>query len=192
MAATNGTAFSRLWNEDTSAYGGDDSAADMALCNHLAFWTGNDPARMDMLFRQSGLYREKWERQDYRNSTITKAIESVAETYSRRNGTTRSEEKMEQMVTRDIVQPSHNELIENVANEGFLKSYVDYATKQTDTPKLFHLFTGLAIVGASLGNKVFVRAWGKNIYSNLWIVTVAPSGFYRKSTAINLGTGNFA
>ena len=81
MTATNGAAFTSLWQGDTSAHGGDDSAADMALCNHLAFWTGNDPARIDTLFRQSGLYREKWERADYRALTIERAIENTSETY---------------------------------------------------------------------------------------------------------------
>lgn len=80
-AAQNGTKFSALWDGDTSLYGGDDSSADQALCNLLAFWTGCDAARMDRLFRQSGLYREKWERQDYRERTINKAIESCPEGY---------------------------------------------------------------------------------------------------------------
>lgn len=82
ISAANGAAFTALWQGDTSAHNGDDSAADMALCNHLAFWTGNDPARIDSLFRQSSLYREKWERQDYRERTIQRAIENTKETYS--------------------------------------------------------------------------------------------------------------
>jgi hypothetical protein len=74
--------FDRLWAGDTSEHGGDDSAADLALCGILAFWTGRNEARMDQLFRQSGLMRDKWERQDYRDGTITKACESTVETYS--------------------------------------------------------------------------------------------------------------
>jgi hypothetical protein len=57
------------------------SAADMALCNHLAFWTGKDPVRMDQMFRRSGLYREKWDREDYRKWTIDKAIASTSGVY---------------------------------------------------------------------------------------------------------------
>ena len=33
----------------------------MALCALLAFWTGKDTARMDRLFRRSGLMRPKWD-----------------------------------------------------------------------------------------------------------------------------------
>ncbi|MFR4804189.1 MAG: hypothetical protein ACLT98_13270 [Eggerthellaceae bacterium] len=41
--------------------GGDRSAADMALCSHLAFWCGRDAGRMDRIFRRSGLMRDKWD-----------------------------------------------------------------------------------------------------------------------------------
>jgi hypothetical protein len=44
----------------------------------LAFWTGPDPRRIDRLFRQSGLYRDKWERADYRETTIGLALSGLA------------------------------------------------------------------------------------------------------------------
>ena len=56
-----GDKFLRLWNGDTSGYPSH-SEADMALCSILAFWTGGDRARVDSLFRQSGLMRAKWDR----------------------------------------------------------------------------------------------------------------------------------
>lgn len=80
-AARNGATFSRLWDGDTSGHGSH-SEADLALCNHLAFWTGRDADRMDRLFRQSGLMRDKWEREDYRTWTIAKAIEGCTDTYT--------------------------------------------------------------------------------------------------------------
>lgn len=49
-----------LWRGDTSEHGGDHSAADLALCAHLGWLTGNDRARIDGLFRRSGLMRDKW------------------------------------------------------------------------------------------------------------------------------------
>jgi hypothetical protein len=80
LAASNGRRFSRLWNGDTEAYGSH-SEADLALCGMLAFWTGGDAARIDTLFRQSGLYRQKWDRKDYRNRTITEALSGKTEFY---------------------------------------------------------------------------------------------------------------
>jgi replicative DNA helicase len=72
-SATNGTKFMHLWAGDTSEYGGDDSAADLALLGSLTFWTQNRD-QLDRLFRRSGLYREKWERADYRERTIDRAL----------------------------------------------------------------------------------------------------------------------
>jgi hypothetical protein len=80
LAASNRARFSRLWNGDTSGYGSH-SEADLALCGMLAFWTGGDAARIDLLFRQSGLYREKWDRKDYRNRTIAEALSGKTEFY---------------------------------------------------------------------------------------------------------------
>lgn len=73
--------FSSLFNGDMSAYNNDHSSADLALCNMLAFWTGKDPQKMDEFFRKSALYRDKWNRADYRNDTISKAIARCDETY---------------------------------------------------------------------------------------------------------------
>lgn len=81
MRAKNGEKFSRLWRGDTSDYAGDESRADLALCSLLAFWTEGDTARMDHLFRQSGLYRDKWNRHDYRERTFNKVLEGRTEFY---------------------------------------------------------------------------------------------------------------
>jgi hypothetical protein len=85
--AKNGIKFSKLWNGDASEYkkpdGEDDhSSADFALCSLLAFYTQKDANRIDRLFRQSGLYRDKWEREDYRNNTIANVIASTTDTYN--------------------------------------------------------------------------------------------------------------
>ena len=72
--AQNGEKFNALWAGDHSAYGSR-SEADAALCSILAFWIGPDAERIDRLFRQSGLMREKWERDDYREQTIALALQ---------------------------------------------------------------------------------------------------------------------
>jgi putative DNA primase/helicase len=79
--AKNGEKFSRLWRGDTSDYGGDESRADLALSSLLAFWTDGNTDRMDRLFRQSGLMREKWNRHDYRERTFNKVLEGRTEFY---------------------------------------------------------------------------------------------------------------
>jgi len=81
----NGAALDALWRGDTSGHEGDDSAADMALCNILAFWTGKNAGETDRLFRQSGLMRPKWDerrgRDTYGNITIQKAIADCNQVY---------------------------------------------------------------------------------------------------------------
>ena len=79
-SSKNGEKFRRLWAGDTGDYGSH-SEADLALCGMLAFWTGGDTTRIDDLFRQSGLYRKKWDREDYRNRTITEALSGRTEFY---------------------------------------------------------------------------------------------------------------
>lgn len=54
------------------------SEADLSLLNRLAYYSDNDPSIMDFLFRQSGLYRPKWERLKQR--ALPKAF--VEESYS--------------------------------------------------------------------------------------------------------------
>ncbi len=86
LASKQGNKFKDLWGGNKSGYNNDDSSADQALCNILAFWTRKDHQRMDSLFRQSGLYRDKWDErrgeQTYGDITIDKAIEGTNEIYS--------------------------------------------------------------------------------------------------------------
>jgi putative DNA primase/helicase len=83
--AQNSAKFSALWSGDISGYKSA-SEADCALCCELAWWT-RDNDQIDRLFRQSGLYREKWDRQDekgkedYKERTINAALEYVTESY---------------------------------------------------------------------------------------------------------------
>lgn len=79
----NGEKFSKLFDKgDISDYGSH-SEADVALCAMIAFRTGDDRNMIDKLFRQSALYRDKWERADYRDSTIAFGIHACNGKYHR-------------------------------------------------------------------------------------------------------------
>ncbi|NLB00625.1 MAG: hypothetical protein GX837_06645 [Methanomicrobiales archaeon] len=78
--AANAAKFNALWRGDTAGYASG-SEADLALCNILAFYT-QDPAQLERLVRQSGLYREKWDRTDYVIRTISAALQACRETWS--------------------------------------------------------------------------------------------------------------
>ena len=77
----NGEKFIKLYEKgDISDYGSA-SEADCALCALLAFRTGNNPDRIFELIKKSALYREKWEREDYRTATIERGIEACHGTF---------------------------------------------------------------------------------------------------------------
>ncbi|SCX38384.1 phage/plasmid primase, P4 family [Lysinibacillus fusiformis] len=83
---------SRNGDEIRALYNGhliddDHSSSDMALANHLAFWTGKSATRMDSMFRETSLMRDKWDRITYSDTgeaygerTIAKAIASTTTT----------------------------------------------------------------------------------------------------------------
>src|SRR5208283_1824735 len=72
--AKNGVKFKALYDGDSSGYPSP-SEADQAFCSQLAFYVGADPGRIDSIFRGSGRMRPKWNRGDYRERTIVKALE---------------------------------------------------------------------------------------------------------------------
>lgn len=85
LASASGDKIRALLDGDKSGHNGDDSAADIALCNYLAFWTAGDAAQMDRIFRGSGLMRDKWDERHgaktYGQMTIDRAISDASEFY---------------------------------------------------------------------------------------------------------------
>lgn len=73
-SARNGERFRRLWTGDASDYDNDRSRADMALCRMLMFWCSGDLDRVDRLFRQSGLIRDKWDR---KTGEVTYGVKTI-------------------------------------------------------------------------------------------------------------------
>jgi len=60
--ARNGAKFAALYDRGDIAGYKSQSEADAALCALLNYWTGNDAARVDRLFRRSALFRvDKWD-----------------------------------------------------------------------------------------------------------------------------------
>lgn len=95
----NTATLKQLWDADEGALGKtypdtmgtqgrpfDRSLADAALCSHLAFWTGKNCKRMDTLFRQSALMRDKWDARGnyYSQRTILNAISMCSKVYQQR------------------------------------------------------------------------------------------------------------
>ena len=85
--AKNGDTFTALWEGRWQENYASQSEADLALCCSLAFWTGKAKEQMDKLFRQSGLYRPKWDvvhhagGATYGEETLTRAIELTEDVF---------------------------------------------------------------------------------------------------------------
>lgn len=81
--------FDDLMRGTWEPYYNSHSEADMALANMLAFWCAKDFTQMDSIFRQSNLYRDKWDEKrknsTYGEQTLFKAINETHNIYTPKN-----------------------------------------------------------------------------------------------------------
>lgn len=87
LGSAHGAEIRRLWEGEWASLGyPSQSEADLALCNHLAYWCDRRAGDMDRLFRQSKLFRPKWDvkkgAEKYGEKTIAAAIAGTASTYA--------------------------------------------------------------------------------------------------------------
>lgn len=82
----NGVRFKLFMGGGWEQFYNSHSEADMAFANDLAFWTNRDYNKMDTIFRQSSLYRDKWDQkrgdQTYGDITLNKAIQECNEAFN--------------------------------------------------------------------------------------------------------------
>ena len=180
----NGDKIRSLFSGDTSGYANDDSRADLALCSYLAFWTNNDLARMDALFRQSGLMRRKWDEkrgaQTYGAMTISKALiagEGYRHSNESKSVITSTKSKIlseSQVITEQPKSSAESDKIISLTNiysyiesakEGItlesdltkFQQYKDRKTGYSNIDAKMSLYPGLYVLGAisSLGKTTF-------------------------------------
>lgn len=68
----------------------------------------------------------------------------------------------------------------------FVGLYREYASEITDAPPEFHDFMAIATVGSVIGNKCYFPFGDTSIYPNFWLILLAPSSSFRKSTALGI------
>jgi putative DNA primase/helicase len=197
LSAVNGAKFTALWAGDASAYPSA-SEADAALALMLAFWTNRDAARMDRLFRASGLMRDKWtERhgaQTYGAITIEKAIALCRDGYTgrtaRASSVAVSEGDINAAVFADDEAPiSKSETVgapylSVTPAASFVTRYVAVAQERTDAPSAAHELAAVLVMSALAGPRVRLplayRADGVRLV--LWGMNVVDSTSGRKTT----------
>lgn len=180
--------ISRLFNGDISDYGNDDSSADMALANYLAFWTSKHYKQMDDIFRESGLMRDKWDEKrgddTYGERTLKKAIAECRDVY--KHSTTNTQET-DDHVWDDLVNFEYDEVLpfpKNVFPQ-WLESYIDQVAQSTQTPRemaAMGAFTALSIATAKKFNVNVYGDWKEPM--NTYLLTLMPPSS-KKSQVFN-------
>lgn len=68
----------------------------------------------------------------------------------------------------------------------WLDSYLEYTFNQ-ESPTIFHEWTALSILSATLGRNIWIPRVKYTIYPNLFVILVAGSAKCKKTTAIRIG-----
>jgi len=95
-------------------------------------------------------------------------------------------EGLENRVTESHSTPLRRPAIEedfNINND-FLNLYVESVSQVTDAPKIFIIFSGIALLSGIL-NK-FYFDFSRKTHLNLYILLLAPSTYYRKTTVVQI------
>ncbi|SHI87295.1 putative DNA primase/helicase [Dethiosulfatibacter aminovorans DSM 17477] len=143
------------YHGDLSSYRDDWSAADMALCNLIAFYT-EDTAQVDSIFRKSALYREKWDREDYRQRTIDKAFANRTACYDPYHGRNTDTEDFNDLSDKPEIKQLPFLVLKNINKpDNGLK--VDVARLAIYMKNVYRV---------KIHNGIF-RSWRKNYYASM-------------------------
>src|SRR5262249_14220348 len=65
--------------------------------------------------------------------------------------------------------------------------YAQFAARCTDAPAVFHRAIGFVVLSTVIGRSAVVHLNTGDEYPVLWLLIIAPSTLYRKSTSLELG-----
>ena len=190
----NGIKFEDLWTVNTeklvSAYpdpnrscGYDESSADMALAQYLAFWTGKNCERIKNLMLNSGLVREKWDRPDYLTRTIQKACAQQEQVYQGSNTPfliLKSDILPEPLPELPGVLPFNYNYLPDI-----LREYVRDIAERMQCPPDFAAVAAFVMVSTICGRKISLRPMRQDdwtVIPNLWGAIIGSSGVMKSPT----------
>ncbi len=194
-----------LWGGDTSAHKGDDSSADLALCNEICFYT-KDSYQIDSVFRRSGLYRSKWDEKrgetTYGGLTINKVIQTKTDHYDPYysppapavdisgilNSATPTQPDGEIINADDLISgyqtKKHKLNLSILPSESLVSRYVEHMGKRSDSYPEYQYTGALFAISTLIRRKAFIKFRHGTIYPNLWCMNLGASTVSRKSTAV--------
>ncbi len=82
-----------------------------------------------------------------------------------------------------------SKILEDLKNlkPNILSLYQEYAVEICDAPAVFHQLTCLGVLATALGNKVWFQFGDQRIFPHIWLILLAPSSRFHKSTALGIG-----
>ncbi len=169
--SASGAKIEKLWQGEIEVYKSP-SEADLALCNHLAFWCRKDEEQMDRLFRQSGLYRNKWNEprgnDTYGANTIKKAILNTHAVwtpgYHPCETTSGIESALDFLKSNDMVHNTRYPM--NDIGAGYLLAdFIKPFARPTSDGKLWFAYNG--VVWSSKGGMCVVEESAKDMWRAL-------------------------
>lgn len=184
-SAANKEKFVKLFDEGNKEdYKGDDSAADQALCSLIAFYT-QDPGQIDRIFLKSRLYREKWNRTDYKDRTINTAIQGQKAVYTGKD--------IEEIHINDLksikIKNSYRmpELAEILPQDHFVNKVTTLISGLTDAYYEYNVCAGLWLLSSLVEGKPKLCLKQVTLKPNLYIELLGQSTISRKSTVVKIG-----
>lgn len=186
--------FDALWRGSTADYNNDDNRADMALACKIAFYARRDAAQIERIMRQSGLLRKKWDRVDYMQNTIRKAIDGCDDDFDPDYNTRGvdisgiQEEKKNPPSSADTQitpLPAPLRKLEcDLEPDNFISKWMAYGARRTDSyPEYFHL-GAVTLLSIAADRKLVVPLNFGDVFSNVWVLGLGLSSVSRKSTAM--------
>lgn len=162
-----------------SGLGGDDASGnDQGLCNHLAFMTGSEPARMDRLFRQSGLMRGKWDemrgQQTYGDLTISTAIRDTRQAFDWSRGQSTPQPLPEEKQAPEPERPGAFPIPESCKGSFAVRMGLDMA-RVTEMPEATSVMTALGAF-SGIVSMAFTTGYndGQRLPLGLYVVGEQP------------------
>ena len=187
-----GPKFAALWRGDTAGYASQ-SEADLALCSYLAFWTNGDAARIDSLFRQSRLWRPKWDERHgartYGQATIEKVLSTFTEGYTgpaQRVHVSGPGHHGDEPADWEPPLPFFEPDLPPFPTDAlptWLRSYVEALSTALQVPADLPGMLGLAVLAAAVQKSVVVvprPGWREQ--TSLYVVVALPSGTRKSAT----------
>lgn len=186
--AINGSDFNALFSGDDSGYQSL-SEADLALCGMIAFYT-KDHSQIDSIFRKSGLYRDKWERDDYRQKTIDTALRGCTGQYHRVESRDQPGKfKYKSVSSIEEIKTDYRPALDMsvLPQDNWIKEFYDYHSTRTlpPYPEYWHAAAN-SFVDIGTGKKLYMLIEGNQVWSGTWTMILGASTTSHKTMVMDV------